>query len=104
LKAVQREQEVSRLCIQGENEENLSGFDEFTVMDRHPVRKTRKTRREFPILLAALQVYCSLWSHFGYVRLLLTKTFAKTLMNSEKNRKEILMDIRDLLILKVSYP
>jgi hypothetical protein len=63
LKIVRREQEVSRMCIQTENEENLSGFDELTVMDRHPVRKIRKTRREVPILLAALQVYCCLWSH-----------------------------------------
>jgi hypothetical protein len=72
-------------------------------MDRHPLRKKkRKLKRENPDFLGGTTSVLYYMESYGYVRLLLTKTFAKTLTNSEKKWKEILMDARDLF-LKLSW-
>jgi hypothetical protein len=78
--------------------EDLSSFDGMTVMDRHPLRKKRKPKREPPDSLCGTTSVLYYMESFGYVRLLLTKTFAKKLINTGKKRKEILMDTRYLLI------
>lgn len=87
LKIARREQEMSRTCIQSENVEDLSSFDGLTVMDRHPLRKKRKLKREHPDSLGGTTSVLYYMESFGYVRLLLTKTFAKTLINSEKKKE-----------------
>lgn len=62
-------------------------FDDLTVMDRHPLRKKMKNEKCSPNCLGGTTIVLYYMELFGYVRLLLTKTSAKTLTNSGKKKE-----------------